>query len=195
MRGRYQGYNLRVGILRNRLHRPAAPKSAGRVSVLGGPARKTLQSRRDELRKQAKKLRVARGKKGEKNRTKKKIILAKIRSASRTIKQSERITVREVARQVRRSSGVNFWRRPFKDVRSRAYRAFMKAFMFAAARNRSMGKVEKLLLDVVRLPILQKKYGKNRPETRENKGFDRRFVDTGQMILGMSSQIRKRGGN
>lgn len=192
-RARFEGYNLRVGILKDRRHVPAAPKSAGHVRVLGGPARKTLASHRAELRKQVKKLKIAKGKKGAKARAKAKIIRAKIRSASNRIRQAPKLTLRDVARNVRRSSGINFFRRPFETTKSSEYKKFIKEFIRAAAKRRSMSRAQKLLLDVVRAPILKKKYGRNRRITRDVKGFDRRFIDTGQMVLGLDSEIKKRG--
>ncbi len=102
------------------------------------------------------------------------------------------LSLRDVIKRAQRATGINFLRLPFQKANSRAYRKFVDAYMKAASKQRSMTKVEALLLDVVVRPILEKRYGRNSPGTKEAKGFNRRFIDTGQMIKGISAEIKKK---
>lgn len=239
VRGRLEGHNLRAGILQNKTHQPAAPKTEGRETVLGGPARKTLKSRKKQLQAQLKKNREQAAKIREnlqksragvrsrretlrgaglkgKSLTKKlsranarikklsasgrsiRAASKELRAQSQKLRKSpnnflQRISIREVLTNARKATGVNILTRPFQRAKSSAYRKFIDAYLRAATRGKSMAKVEKLLLDVIRVPVLKKQYGRNSPSTVAIKGFNRRFVDTGQMILALSAQIRRRG--
>ncbi len=109
--------------------------------------------------------------------------------------QKATLTLRDVVKRAQRATGINFLRLPFVKARSPAYRKFIDAYMRAASKNKSMVKVERLLLEVVTTPILKKRYGRNSPGTKATKGFNRRFIDTGQMIKGLSSQIKRKRRN
>lgn len=223
MKSKLEGHDLRVGVLRNAKHQPAAPRAAGLTSVMGGPARKTQRARDAEINSQLKKLQAksagarkqakgARGlakslrgsgfKKAAKltraaatNRSRKgRRIAERARSlrASRRKPAPATLTLRQVMRRVQQAKGIDLLRAPFRRTRSRSYKKFIAAYIKAASAGKSMTKVEKLLLDVVLVPILGKEYGSNSPATRRTKGFNRLFVDTGQMIKGIKSRIRSR---
>jgi flagellar hook-basal body complex protein FliE len=181
-----------------------------RAALRSNLAKKRLEARK--LREQARTVRAkGRGKKSKGARrsankaartlnNKARAISRKMREMRQAAKQgpkgkAKRVTLREVLRNVQRATGKNILRAPFniKNQRTRAFKKFLQAYYIAATKKRSMAKVEKMLLDLVRKPVLEKKYGRNSAATREMKGFDRRFVDTGQVLLGLSSEVKKRG--
>lgn len=223
MRARLEGHDLRVGILRNKAHLPAASKAEGLTSVLGGPARKTQRGRLNEINAELRKMRTQAA--GARSRARKLRSVAKAlkgqgfaRTAKATTRQAlaqsrrgraisakakalratkrkpsaPRITLRDVLQYSQRATGVNILRRPFWSASSAEYKRFLAAYIKTAAKGGDMRRVEALLTDVVVQPVLRKQYGPNTSAARRKKGFDRLFIDTGQMIRGMGSRIRAR---
>jgi hypothetical protein len=70
----------------------------------------------------------------------------------------------------------------------------MNEFFLLITGVSSVRKVEKLLLNVVRKPILLRKYGPNTESAREAKGFDRLMIDTGQVVRSIQAKIKRRRG-
>lgn len=104
-----------------------------------------------------------------------------------------RWSIKQVFVRVQKRSGIDLLRRPFRGRKTqREVRKFSRAYMEAAFKGRSMTKVEKLLVDVVRVPILKRRYGRNHPSVIEDKGFNRRFFDTAQVAENISAKIKKR---
>lgn len=214
---------MRVGVLRNAKHQPAADKSAGLTSVLSGPARKTQKGLNAEINTELKRLRMEAAKtrkrsaltrktakaiKGQgfkkvskftskiaKGQTAKaKAITARARAlrARKTKVPKGYISIRDVLKSAQKATGIDFIRKPFQAQNSPAFKKFLASYLKAASNNKSMSQTQKLLLRVVLDPILKSQYGRNSAATEDRKGFNRRFIDTGQMVRAITSDIKPR---
>lgn len=86
-----------------------------------------------------------------------------------------------------------FMTAPFQKRTSKDLRAFIKAFFnLAAGKIKKKSDVAKLVLAVVRNPILRGDYGRNTMITRQIKGFNRLMIDTGQMFKSLRAYVRSR---
>lgn len=152
------------------------------------------KAREQRLEKRSQKLRAAAKKLREKARHR--TLAAKSAQESQpklNQLKKPRWSIKQVFVRVQKRSGIDLLRRPFRGRKTqREVRKFSRAYMEAAFKGRSMTKVEKLLVDVIRVPILKRRYGRNHPSVIEDKGFNRRFFDTAQVAENISAKIKKR---
>lgn len=89
---------------------------------------------------------------------------------------------------------INILARPFQETNSDIMR-FTRAFMQMITTNPNMPKrrLENLLQAIVRNPILKQEYGGNSSQTADNKGFDRKLIDTGQMFKAIIARAKRVG--
>lgn len=89
---------------------------------------------------------------------------------------------------------INILARPFQETNSDIMR-FTRAFMEMITRKPGMPKkrLENLLQAIVRNPILRQEYGTNSAQTADNKGFNRKLIDTGQMFKAIIARARRNG--
>lgn len=102
-------------------------------------------------------------------------------------------TIKQVSKKLQAYLGFNYLVKPFL-VKTRELDKFMNEFFLLITGVSSVRKVEKLLLNVVRKPILLRKYGPNTESAREAKGFDRLMIDTGQVVRSIQAKIKRRRG-
>lgn len=86
--------------------------------------------------------------------------------------------------------GIDLLREPFKDPTTELQR-FTTAFLQSAIGKSNLKRVENLLQAIVRNPILELKYGNNKPTTADNKGFDRNLIDTAQMFKAIKAKVTR----
>lgn len=102
-------------------------------------------------------------------------------------------TMAAVSRSARRALGHNYLTKPFRARRSsealKLLQGFFKMCFAKESRGAHKKRVENLLQAVVRNPILQGKYGKNRSLTKKIKGFSRPFIDTGQLFRNIKGRV------
>lgn len=89
---------------------------------------------------------------------------------------------------------INILARPFQEQNSDIMR-FTRAFMDMITKRPTMPKkrLENLLQAIVRNPILRQEYGGNSSQTADNKGFDRKLIDTGQMFKAIIARAKRVG--
>lgn len=171
VKARYEKYDIQAGILKNKPHVPPKPlwKSKGRGK------NKML----------VKDLTSVEGMKARKKRT------------DKAAKSAFQMTTAELAKMLRKRTGVNIWTEPFKKKRSREVKRFMAAMLkvLGAKRIGTLKKrAEDLLVEAIRAPIKQRRYGRNKRSTVKIKGFNRRFFDTGQLYMAISAKIKSVSG-
>lgn len=101
------------------------------------------------------------------------------------------MSVAEVSAEVRINTGINVFIEPFKKKNSEANR-FIAAFLelcFAQNKVTARRRTENLLQACVRNPILRKQYGRNKKLAKKLKGFDRKFIDTGQFFKSITAKV------
>ena len=89
---------------------------------------------------------------------------------------------------------INVLARPFEEQGSDIMKftsAFMK--MITTQPNMPKKRLENLLQAIVRNPILRQEYGGNSSTTADNKGFDRKLIDTGQMFRSIIARAKRIG--
>lgn len=151
LKGRVEGYEFEVGILKDKIHKKPKPASAGLKKLAGGPARKM-------------------GKKSKNN-------------------------VSTIAAFVKARSKINIFRKPFKLKANKEIIRFADTFLKIVMANgmmRNKRRVENLLQAIVRNPITRGDYGSNTPSTAKTKGFNRRFIDTGQLFSSIRARVIKK---
>ncbi len=84
----------------------------------------------------------------------------------------------------------NFLKEPFEKPNARLIK-FLKAFLDMALAKKSPKRVENLLQAVVRNPILEQKYGRNKAKTARAKGFNRLLIDTAQMFRAIKATVTR----
>lgn len=152
------------------------------------------KAREQRLEKRSQKLRAAAKKLREKAR-RRALAAAAIQQSQPKLNQLKkaRWSTKQIFVRVQKRSRIDLLRRPFRGRKTqREVRKFSRAYMEAAFKGRSMTKVEKLLVDVIRVPILKRRYGRNHRSVIEDKGFNRRFFDTAQVAESISAKIKKR---
>lgn len=87
---------------------------------------------------------------------------------------------------------INLLLRPFQEKNSDLLK-FTDAFLrlVSGRKGISLRRVENLLQAIVRNPILEEEYGKNRAATADAKGFDRHLFDTGQMFKAIRAKVKR----
>lgn len=101
----------------------------------------------------------------------------------------------DVSRDVQRNSGIKIYRQPFRRKSDDAVR-MLKAFfqlVFNEGKTAKMKRLENLIQAVVRNPILRGTYGRNKKVTADNKGFNRKFIDTAQFFKAIRAKVHWRG--
>lgn len=101
------------------------------------------------------------------------------------------LSVAQVSQEVRVNTGINVFIEPFKRKNSEANR-FIAAFLelcFAQNKVTARRRTENLLQACVRNPILRKQYGRNKGLAKKIKGFDRKFIDTGQFFKSIQARV------
>lgn len=101
-------------------------------------------------------------------------------------------TMTSVSRDVRFTTGINYLVEPWKKKNSDAMKLLRGFFnlAFGESKLRHKKRVENLAQAIVRNPILQRKYGSNSRLTRKIKGFNRKFIDTGQLFKAIKARVR-----
>lgn len=88
---------------------------------------------------------------------------------------------------------INILARPFQEQSSDIIK-FTKVFMQTIFKPGTPKKrLENLLQAIVRNPILKQEYGGNSSATADNKGFDRKLIDTGQMFKSILARAVRTG--
>jgi len=99
-------------------------------------------------------------------------------------------TLAKVSENLRKTQA-DYLRAPFEQPKSKPMIAFRRALGDLITRkNTNYSRVEAALRAVLRIPILQKKYGSNTPKTRKVKTFNRKLIDTGQFFKAIIAKVR-----
>lgn len=106
-------------------------------------------------------------------------------------------TLAAVSAGVRAQVG-NYLTKPFKDQKNAPAQLFKTFFelIFASNSASKRKRLENLIAAVVRNPILRGAYGRNKKITADNKGFNRKLIDTGQFVRNIKARVifaKKRG--
>lgn len=106
------------------------------------------------------------------------------------------VSVAQVSEHARKTTGINFYTRPFKDKGNkeliRFANAYIKALVSEKGINANKRRVENLLQAIVRNPITRGDYGGNKAAWALKKGFSRLLVDTGQLFKAIVASVRKK---
>lgn len=100
-----------------------------------------------------------------------------------------RSTIARISAKVRKQ--VDYLRLPFKK-QSKELKNFVRLYFLYASGRGGRSPVETALRFLVRQPILKRKYGPNTRATIQEKGFDHRLVDTGQLYRNTKAKVRVR---
>jgi len=101
-------------------------------------------------------------------------------------------SLNSVSKQLRRNTGINIFKEPF-NKQSQDSKRFIKEFTRLVLKQGGMqGTATKLLQAMVRNPILRRRYGPNAPMIQRLKGFNWKFVQTGQLYRNIKARIRKK---
>lgn len=105
-------------------------------------------------------------------------------------------TISEVSAEVRKRAGFNYLRKPFNNKNDDAVKMLKTFFqlVFADSEGSKRKRLENLLQAIVRNPILRGTYGRNRRLTADIKGFNRKFIDTGQFFKAITAKVTKKAG-
>jgi hypothetical protein len=108
------------------------------------------------------------------------------------------ISTAELSKRLRQRTRINIYTAPFKGRQSREVKKFRKALLtFFSAKKASASlrkRAEHLLVEAIRVPIRRRQYGKHSRSWAHEKGFQRRFFDTGQLYMSISARIKKIAG-
>lgn len=216
MQGKFERFTLQAGILKDKPHREPRPVNDARLKPKAKTKKKSLpKPRKVSAKKKKRKSKsfikkiLGKAKKKLKNTVttsayrkeqKRKAMVASHRARGlgtmeggpvRLKKAKVRGTVAEVGEYVRKVHKIPYLTRPFENPNTPETKKFTRAFFqLLSGKEKSYSKVESLLRDIIRIPILKKKYGSNSAKARKVKTFDRLAIDTGQFYQAISAKIR-----
>lgn len=160
---RYERYDIQAGILKNSDHRPARSRFTTTGKVKKGGGLTTVD--------------------GMPARRKGPIMTASAFTPS----------VAEISAGLRRRTRVNIYAAPFRGRPSREVKRFLSLLykMFGAKKTSQYRKrAEEALIAAITAPIKARKYGQHSRAWQQVKGFQRRFVDTGQLYKAITARIK-----
>lgn len=214
MKGRFERFSLEAGVLKDKPHkepRPAKPIKRKKTKVKKAegqpvakptpkPKKKKKVSFKNSVKKAKKKL-SNRFKSKSKRAAERHSAMVKSHAARglgtmeggpvRLKKASTKGTVMEVAEYVRKVHKIPYLTAPFQKENSPEMKALKREFFrLIVGRTKSYSKVESLLRNVIRLPFLKKRYGRNSVNAIRIKTFDRLGIDTGQFFRALEGRIR-----
>lgn len=102
-------------------------------------------------------------------------------------------TIAEVSESARKTTGINFYTRPFKMKANRDILKFVKSFFRLVAGHNEKKRLENTMQAIVRNPILRGDYGGNTTKTTRAKGFSRLLIDTAQLFKNIKAKATVRG--
>ncbi len=111
---------------------------------------------------------------------------------ARKVSFTSTMTISEVSESLRKSTGINFYTKPFKSQKNKDILAFTKEFFQLCAGKGQAKRAENLLQAIVRNPILRGDYGSNSSLTAKIKGFNRFMIDTAQLFKAITAKVRTR---
>ncbi len=117
--------------------------------------------------------------------------------AARRKSRKEDGTIAQLSKSLRQRTGVNIFTSPFKLGNSLEIQKFKQAMrnLFVADRVGGLqAAAESKLVEALRAPIRQRRYGNNSILTARTKGFDRFLFDTGQLYKAIRARVRRLGG-
>ena len=111
--------------------------------------------------------------------------------SARRVRAKSYGTIADVSRRVQRVTGVRVFRTPFRAKSDDAVRMLKGFFDLVFNEGNALKKrrLENLLQAVVRNPILRGTYGRNKKVTADNKGFNRKFIDTAQFFKAIRARV------
>lgn len=102
-------------------------------------------------------------------------------------------TIAETSQGLRKRTRINFFTEPFKSKKNKDVLFLINNFLdFVLRKKGSEKRLENALQAVVRNPIMRGDYGRNTKQTADNKGFNKLFVDTGQLFRNITAKVRKK---
>lgn len=113
--------------------------------------------------------------------------------ARKTSKKTSGQTISDVSALARKNTGINFYTRPFRLKKNREILRFTQNFFKFVLRKSHKQQLINTLQAVVRNPILRGDYGRNKAVTAKIKGFNRLFIDTGQLFKAIKARVNRRG--
>jgi ribosomal protein L31E len=172
LKGKIEPYTFEIGILKDVPHRNPLGKKVFRART---------------------KAKLKKNLSGKSKTTKLRPMLGKL--AGGPVRRAGKVgtqTVAQVSQSVRQQTGINYLRQPFKkksDDAVKMLRTFWK-LVFKEGKLKTKKRLENLLQAIVRNPLVRRTYGKNSKATIRTKGFDRKFIDTGQLFKNINAKVR-----
>lgn len=99
-------------------------------------------------------------------------------------------TLSQVSERLRKSTGINFYTKPFKSKKNKDILRFVDSFMKVCLGRSQPKRAENLLQAIIRNPILRGDYGRNSKATAQIKGFNRFMIDTAQVFKAIRAKVR-----